>query len=247
MKKRYRNRRSHRRAVVVLTAIIAFILSAAVDHYGSAPQKQASTGLKIKSDLEPEAIREAEQRLVDLGYWAGPIDQTFDLASRQALIAFQKVEGRKRTGSLNAEELESLRRAVRPKPLESSHAHVEIDLKLQVLFIVDASGIVSRILPVSTGSGQPFTSEGWTRRAITPTGRFTIQRKLQGWHKSPLGLLYYPSYILGGIAIHGNPLVPATPASHGCIRIPMFAAKEFSEMTPVGTAVIVHDGSPLTP
>jgi N-acetylmuramoyl-L-alanine amidase len=247
MKKTYRTRLSHRRAVVVLTAIIGFILSAAVDHYGAAPQKQASTTLKTEAPLDPDEIREAEQRLADLGYWTGPIDRTFDLASRQALIAFQKVEGRKRTGSINAEELEALRKAVRPKPLESSHAHVEIDLKLQVLFIVDARGIVSHILPVSTGSGQLFTSEGWSRRAITPTGRFTVQRKLQGWHKSPLGLLYYPTYILGGIAIHGNPLVPATPASHGCIRIPMFAAEELSEMTPVGTAVIVHDGSPLTP
>ena len=78
-------------------------------------------------------------------------------------------------------------------------------------------------------------------------GRFSVQRKLQGWHKSPLGLLYYPNYILSGIAIHGNPLVPATPASHGCIRIPMFAAKDFSEMTPVGTVVIVHDGTLLAP
>jgi len=44
-----------------------------------------------------------------------------------------------------------------------------------------------------------------------------------------------------GIAIHGNPSVPVYPASHGCIRIPMFAAKEFSQMTPVGTPVIVYD------
>jgi N-acetylmuramoyl-L-alanine amidase len=232
---------------VLAIAVATFIHTTAVDYDGSPRQKQASASLKSETPLDPEAIREAEQRLADLGYWTGPIDQTFDLASRQALIAFQKVEARKGAGSINAEELEVLRKAVRPRPLESSHAHIEIDLKLQVLFIIDARGIVTHILPVSTGSGQPFTSEGWTRRAITPTGRFTVQRKLQGWHKSPLGLLYYPSYILGGIAIHGNPLVPATPASHGCIRIPMFAAKEFSEMTPVGTAVIVHDGSPLTP
>ena len=47
----------------------------------------------------------------------------------------------------------------------------------------------------------------------------------------------------GGIAIHGNPSVPAEPASHGCIRIPMFAAEEFSKMTPIGTQVLVYDGS----
>jgi lipoprotein-anchoring transpeptidase ErfK/SrfK len=31
------------------------------------------------------------------------------------------------------------------------------------------------------------------------------------------------------------------PASHGCIRIPMFASKKLSELTPVGTEVIVYD------
>jgi lipoprotein-anchoring transpeptidase ErfK/SrfK len=48
------------------------------------------------------------------------------------------------------------------------------------------------------------------------------------------------AYIEGGIAIHGNPSVPVYPASHGCIRIPMFAAKEFSKINPIGTAVIVY-------
>jgi hypothetical protein len=223
-------------------AIAALVLILPIGYHGSLPQ--TSSKERAESPLEPEMMQEAEQRLADLGYWAGPIDQTFDLASRQALIAFQKVEGRRRTGSLDYKELEALRNARRPRPVEVGYPHVEIDLRLQVLSIVDTNGIVSHILPVSTGSGQPFTSEGWTRRAITPTGRFTVQRKLRGWHKSPLGLLYYPNYILGGIAIHGNPLVPATPASHGCIRIPMFAAKDFSEMTPVGTVIIVHDGQP---
>ena len=238
-------RPTERRVVIGVIAFVACIF--VYDVYGSTAQKQTSPTSKVETILEPEAIREAEQRLTDLGYWGGPIDQTFDLASRQALIAFQKVEGRKRTGSLNAEELEALRKANRPRPLENNYPHIEIDLRLQVLFIIEPGGIVSHILPVSTGSGNLFTSEGWTRRAVTPMGRFAVQRKLQGWHKSPLGLLYYPSYILSGIAIHGNPLVPATPASHGCIRIPMFAAKDFSEMTPVGTVVIVHDGSLLAP
>ncbi len=243
MKRRPGTRLNRGRALAALIAMAAIMLVCVVDSYGSPPQKQPSTNQKTEAPLDPEAIGEAEQRLADLGYWTGPIDQTFDLASRQALIAFQKVDGRKRTGSLNAEELEALRKANRPRPLESSYPHVEIDLKLQVLFIIETSGIVSHILSVSTGSDNLFTSEGWTRRAVTPMGRFAVQRKLKGWHKSPLGLLYYPSYILSGIAIHGNPLVPATPASHGCIRIPMFAAKDFSEMTPVGTVVIVHDGS----
>jgi lipoprotein-anchoring transpeptidase ErfK/SrfK len=60
-------------------------------------------------------------------------------------------------------------------------------------------------------------------------------------------MIYYPNYFLAGVAIHGIASVPATPASHGCIRIPLFAAKAFSEMTPVGMPVIVHNGGSVTP
>ena len=60
--------------------------------------------------------RQAEQRLWALGYWAGPIDGKFDSASRQALIAFQKVEGRARTGNLTPTELNALLTASRPRP-----------------------------------------------------------------------------------------------------------------------------------
>lgn len=195
--------------------------------------------------LGTEEIREAEQRLSALGYWTGPIDGGLDVGSRHALIAFQKVENRQRTGKLTQDELEALRTAKRLPSREVGYAHLEIDLSRQVLFAVDSSGSVSRILPVSTGTGKFFTSEGRTRRAVTPCGRFTITHKIAGWRKSPLGLLYYPNYIAGGIAIHGNPLVPVYPASHGCIRIPMFAAKEFSETNPVGTVVIVYYSEPV--
>jgi lipoprotein-anchoring transpeptidase ErfK/SrfK len=109
-----------------------------------------------------------------------------------------------------------------------------------VLFIVDGDSVVSKILPVSTGNGEEFTSEDWTRRAITPAGRFRVHRKLEGMRKSPLGLLYYPVYYLSGIAIHGSPSVPVRPASHGCIRIPMFTAEEFNLMTPIGMWVYVY-------
>jgi lipoprotein-anchoring transpeptidase ErfK/SrfK len=123
---------------------------------------------------------------------------------------------------------------------EIGYAHVEINLSRQQLFVVDGSGRVLITLPVSSGSGRLFTSEGRTRKAITPTGRFTVFRKIAGWRKSPLGMLYYPSYINEGVAIHGSRSVPSRPVSHGCIRIPMSAAKEFSDMAPIGTVVLVY-------
>lgn len=215
---------------------------------GRSYQKKTTQKKASKKPAAPsrENIQEAEQLLSDLGYWTGPIDGVMDAGSRHALIAFQKVEGRNRTGRLTLTELDALRSATRPQAHEAGPFHVEVDLTRQVLFIVDDSGSVSKILPVSTGNDKFFESTVGTQKAVTPRGRFRVYRKIPGWRKSELGLLYYPSYIVGGIAIHGNPSVPAYPASHGCIRIPMHAATEFSDMTPIGTPVIVYE-NPAVP
>jgi hypothetical protein len=53
--------------------------------------------------------------------------------------------------------------------------------------------------------------------------------------------MYYSNYISGGVAIHGFRTVPIQPASHGCIRIPIFAAREVSKLLPIGTIVLVYD------
>jgi peptidoglycan hydrolase-like protein with peptidoglycan-binding domain len=201
--------------------------------------KGTSTGIRIT----PATIKEAQQRLSDLGYWIGAVSGKWNESSKFGLVAFQKVEGRPRTGRLLPSDLLALRTAQRPRPRDSKSAHIEVDLRRQVLFIVEADGIVSKILPVSTASGKRFEIDGEVDIAVTPVGKFQVYRKLDGWRESPLGLLYYPNYIVGGIAIHGNPSVPAVPASHGCIRIPMFAAKRFSDMTPIGTPVLVYNDS----
>ena len=230
--------KSARSAFISIAMSIAILVGMSVSTSAATPAK--------RSPITRQRIIEAQQRLAELGYWIGEADGKWGGASRDALIAFQKVEGRRRTGNLTAAEIQALNNAARPSPMERGSAHIEIDLKRQVLFFVDADGTVSRILPVSTGSGKMFTSENYTQPAVTPTGRFRVYRKLEGWRESPLGLLYYPNYIVGGIAIHGNPAVPVEPASHGCIRIPMFAAEQVSELMPIGTEVVVHDGGAIT-
>ncbi|MFN0084033.1 MAG: L,D-transpeptidase family protein [Blastocatellia bacterium] len=200
-----------------------------------------------QAGMSEEEIREARALLTARGYWLATDATGLDASLRHALIAFQKIEGRERSGVLTREELEALRAAATPAPLETGYAHIEVDLRRQVLFLVPAPDAAVRILPVSTGTGELFTEGGSTRRAVTPTGRYKVTRKINGWRKSPLGLLYFPNYIYGGIAIHGNPLVPAVPASHGCIRIPMFASKEFSAIAVIGMPVIVYDAPDSLP
>ena len=196
-------------------------------------RKQPAAGTRAQ-------IREAERLLSDLGYWTGPVDGLFDPATRSALIAFQKWEGRPITAQLTPEEVEAIRDSVGPHARELGYEHVEVDLDRQVLMLVTDEGSV-RVLPVSTGNDKPFMDEGQPSIAYTPRGRFLVYDKEAGWGNGPLGQVYYANYISGGVAIHGSYSVPIQPASHGCIRIPMFAAREVSKLLPMGTIVLVYD------
>jgi N-acetylmuramoyl-L-alanine amidase len=237
------------RNFLALAVALSVIVTAGAARHDRQSNDQQSPPVKKSRQpartLSASEISEARELLNKLGYWVDPNAKRNDASLRHALIAFQKIEGRERTGVLTRQELEALRVAQGPQVLETGYPHIEVDLNRQVLFVVDAAGAPLRILPISSGSGEFFTEGGDTRQAITPTGRFKINRKIEGWRKSPLGSLYYPNYFYYGVAIHGNPSVPSRPASHGCIRIPMFAAREFNEIATIGMVVIVYDSDPL--
>src|SRR5262245_42753339 len=216
-----------RRSVVFLPLVLLFIAIPA-----AAVQKAAFTKAEI---------RQAEQWLADLGFWTGPIDGVWDGASRHALIAFQKVQRAKPTGLLTRAEWHALSVATPHRPRDAKGPHIEVDLARQILFLVDSQGKIGNILPISSGSGKTFHENGYPEtRAITPCGRLEIYATASGWKTSPLGEMYNPLYIVGGIAIHGSEDMRTYPASHGCIRIPMFASSRLPKMAPKGTPVWVY-------
>ena len=186
-------------------------------------------------------IQEAESILSNLGYWITKVDGKSDDSTRQGIIAFQKVEGLKRTGVLDDKVLTALRLATRPVAKHGGAAHVEIDISRQVIFLVDDAGQVTKVLSTSTGNGERYFSEGKWQKAYTPRGTFKIQRQIRGTRVAPLGSIYNPSYFNGGIAIHGSNSIPVVAASHGCARIPRFADKQFVDMVKVGMPVYVYD------
>jgi lipoprotein-anchoring transpeptidase ErfK/SrfK len=191
--------------------------------------------------LTSRELKEAEARLSEMGYSTGRVDGVIDSTTQRALVTFQKWERRRITGKLTRAELDAIREATAPKPKDAGYKHVEVDLDRQVMLLTDDEGAVTKILPVSTGSGERYREKRMSGLAYTPRGRFRIYGKLSGWRKSPLGLLYYPNYFSDGLAIHGNPSVPHEPRSHGCVRIPMSEAKEISGQLPVGTIVLIYD------
>ena len=184
-----------------------------------------------------------EQRLSALHYDTGRPDDAFDAETASGVLAFQKVSGLPRSGRATQDVADALARASAPPPLVpgGGATRVEIDLVRQVLFLYQGDAL-ARIIPVSSGTGKRYCSEGNCGIAVTPAGAFRVERRISGWRKSDLGRLYNPLYFKGGIAIHGFPSVPSQPASHGCVRIPMWAAGTFPQQVPDGTPVYVLDG-----
>lgn len=227
--------------IMAVTAPSAFSHPKQRSHRSAKARKLARAKKSALPKITANELNEARQRLFDLGYWVNLSPTKKDDSFHHALIAFQKVEKLKPTGQLSFENLNVLRTAERPQPHFMQGAHIEVDLTKQVLFLVNDQNQVERILPISSGNNKTFESEGWEREAITPIGRYFIQRKIEGWRKGPLGEMYYPNYILGGLAIHGSPSVPSYPDSHGCVRIPMYAAIEFSRITPIGLEVLIYE------
>lgn len=211
------------------------------------PPTTTTTAAPIPAGLErgskgPEVLA-LEQRLASMHYDTGKIDGTYDAMTAFAVMAFQKVEGLKRTGRATEDVVEKLRTASQPGAMLPAGGanRVEVDLKRQVLFLFK-DGALHRVLPVSTGNNKRYCVNGDCAVAVTPGGSFRVSRKINGLRVSRLGKLYNPLYFNGGIAIHGAPSVPAYPASHGCVRIPMAVSKWFHDTVPIGTPVYVIGG-----
>jgi N-acetylmuramoyl-L-alanine amidase len=176
------------------------------------------------------AVAQLGDRLRGLHY-AAPYGTTFDGRMLDAIYAFQKVHGLPRTGVADARVWQTLGSASTPLPRYSSPGdHLEVNKGRQVLYVVRRARVVL-IVPIST-AGVPGT--------YTPVGRFVIYRKVVGFDPSPLGTLYDPLYFTGGYAIHGNPSVPPYPASHGCVRVPMWVAPHLYATNPYGETVYVY-------
>jgi L,D-transpeptidase catalytic domain len=211
------------RTLAITVFTVSLLLSISIESSAQVKRERRVTN----RPLTRTELKQAKERLAEMGY--------------SDLVVFQKWEGRKITGQFSRSEFDAIMNAAAPQPRDPGYAHVEVDVDRQVLLLIDDDGAVRKILPVSTGSNKEYNEKGIRGLAYTPRGRFRIYNKIAGWRKSPLGLLYYPNYFSDGLAIHGNPSVPRSPQSHGCVRIPMWAAAEMSRHLPIGTIVLIYD------
>ena len=170
------------------------------------------------------SVRALEQRLWDLHYALLRVDGSYGADTRDAVVAFQKVTGLPRTGEVDARMWSTLARSAVPLARFPSGSHVEVDKTRQVLFEV-RDGKVVLVVPVSTGA-----------TGNTPLGTWHVYSRVAGWS----WVLWYPTYFLRGFAIHGYPEVPTYPASHGCVRVPMWVATRLYSMHPYGYTIRIY-------
>jgi peptidoglycan hydrolase-like protein with peptidoglycan-binding domain len=186
-------------------------------------------------------VQSLQRRLASLGYWLGDADGDYGQLTVQAVMALQKAAGLQPDGVYGSRTRAALDDQTQPRPRRVAGTGVEIDLRRQLL-IYARSGVPNLILNASTGSGATYRQDGLDQVAVTPTGRHTVYREVDGPDVGPLGELWRPKYIVGGVAIHGYSTVPAFPASHGCIRVSIPAMNHLweGEMVPVGSSVWVY-------
>jgi lipoprotein-anchoring transpeptidase ErfK/SrfK len=210
--------------LLALAAAFALALGLAVTAPAAhAAPASVATGPELRQGSSGAGVSAVQQRLSDLGYWIDGVDGQFGFHTEQAVVALQKAAGIARDGVVGPATRAALAEGVLPEAGSTSGDVLEIDLDRQLLLVV-SDGAVERVVNTSTGSGQPYeSSDGTERIATTPTGTYTVFREVDAWDPGPYGALYRPMYFNGGIAVHGYPVVPPQPASHGCARVSLAA------------------------
>jgi hypothetical protein len=169
------------------------------------------------------AVRELERRLRGQRYVLRAVDDRYELDTVEAVYAFQAVHGLRRTGRVDAPLWRLIGSSAAPRARHPG-THIEVSKTRQYLLDV-RDGRVLRVVHVSTGA-----------TGNTPLGTWRVYRKVPGFD----WVLYYPMYFLRGFAIHGYPSVPPYPASHGCVRVPMWIATTLYAAHGHGASVVVY-------
>jgi hypothetical protein len=205
----------------------ARVVVSTIPHAGWAGPGRTLSATVVEPSLVPGSrgpgVRALEQRLRELHYALHSADGYYGSDDAEAVLAFQKVTGLARTGRVDRGVWARLAAATVPRP-RFGGTHVEVDKSRQVLFLV-RDGRVALVVHVSTGA-----------TGNTPLGLWHVYSKVPGWN----GVLWYPNFFLRGFAIHGYPSVPAYPASHGCVRVPMWVAPVLYSQIPDGLPVYVY-------
>jgi peptidoglycan hydrolase-like protein with peptidoglycan-binding domain len=192
------------------------------------------------------AVTSVQQRLNQLGYYAGPADGTYGVDLEEAVWAFREVQGLPMAPKRNSVITAAFEAAlIRPKPPKVLAPHggpgrIEVNQSIQVL-VLYRHNKPHLILHVSTGGNcLPRLGCGW----ITPDGSWRALWYDRGTIDAPLGPMKNPIFYIGTtFAIHGGEPVPYYPDSHGCIRIYQDVVNWFHKLVRIGVTRIYVSGT----
>jgi lipoprotein-anchoring transpeptidase ErfK/SrfK len=175
-------------------------------------------------------VRALERRLKQLRFRVSGVNRYFTYTTFDSVVAFQKAYDLSRTGVVGSATWSMLGKARVRKPRYATPTpHIEVSKARQILMVV-RNGAVDAIIAISSGA-----------TGNTPVGAFRILWKAPAtstWLGS--AILYRTMTFHGNFAIHGYPSVPVYPASHGCVRVPMWLADWLYQQSPVGERVYVY-------
>jgi len=204
-------------------------------------QTRTAVGIDLQLGDSGPAVFALQTYLTTLGYWLGPRDGVFGDSTQQAVYALEKAGGLVRSGVVGTQAALALARGVRPTPRPASGNLIEVDLKDDLLMVIQG-GKLTHTFNTSTGGGYTYVDGGVTSVAITPTGVFHIFAAIDGLDVDSLGALWRPRFFDGGFAIHGDSYVPPVPVSHGCVRVSNEAINWIwaNNIAPIGEEVWVY-------
>lgn len=168
------------------------------------------------------SVRLLERELIAHRFALLHADSAFGADTLEAVYALQKLAGLSRSGRMSAAAWRALGRSEPPRP-RLRGTYIEVNKTKQILFVVRKSK-VTLIVPVSTGA-----------TGNTPIGVFHVYSKVPGG-----AVMYYSNYFTGAFAIHGYVDVPPYPASHGCVRVPMWIAPHLYGLISLNSRVYIH-------
>jgi hypothetical protein len=219
----------------------------------------------IRNGMKGEDVRRIQQRLKDLHFDPGVIDGIFGGDTLMAVWAYQALVQKMTRDTLvdfvTPVLWDSMRGEVTitPRRQPGTPNHVEVYLPEQVMAVFKGTQLLL-VSHISTGTGQKWCEEvtidpgeegnkgkepikaGVCGEAITPGGIYYFYNRKLGLRESKLGTMWNPVYFNFGIAIHGAMMVPKDPASHGCVRIPIFISNYFPALVQYNDRVYVFDG-----
>jgi hypothetical protein len=209
---------------------LSVILPAAAGLDGrTVPAKFAVRAKTLSAGSSGPYVKGMLTALVALKFRVPSVGTSFTTQVKDSVMAFQKAYGLSRTYVFNTACWRKIDGAKLIKPRHASPStHLEVDKGRQIAMVVKG-GKPYGIICVSTGA-----------TGNTPEGTFHIQQKHTFTTSGYGGILVRTMGFIGDFAMHGYAPVPPYPASHGCVREPIWACYWMYDQSWVGETLYIY-------